>query len=136
MQTAKAADEVVTRAEEEVIGVAQNDRRPTGQQIARAQRLDRGLGANRHKYRRIEGPMRGVEPSQTCLTMRVGVEELEGQWHTLVPRLSDHQKPLSSRLSKRVNSPRKVRRTTPVGPFRCFAMLISAMPLSGLSSGL
>ena len=59
--------------------------RPTGPQVARAQRLDRGLGANGHKYRRIEGPMRGVESSQTCLAVCVGVEELEGQWHTWVP---------------------------------------------------
>src|ERR1043166_3243770 len=84
MQTAKAADEVVARAEEEVIGVAQDDMRPTGQQVAGAQRLDRGLGANWHKYRSIEGPMRGVEPSQTCLAVCIGVEELEGQWHTWV----------------------------------------------------
>ena len=72
-------------AEEEVIGVAQDDMRSAGQQVAGAQRLDRGLGANRHKHRGIEGPMRGVELSQTCLTVRVGVEELEGQWHTWVP---------------------------------------------------
>src|SRR5262245_58791167 len=84
MQSTKAADEVVPRAEEEVIGVAQDDIRPTGQQIARAQRLDRGLGANRHKYRRIKGPMRGVEPSQTCLAVRIGMKEFEGQWHTRV----------------------------------------------------
>src|SRR5512145_1086973 len=85
MQATKAADEVVARAEEEVIGVAQDNMRSTGQQVAGAQRLDRGLGANRHKYRGIAGPMRGVEPSQTCLAMRVGVEDLEGQWHTRVP---------------------------------------------------
>jgi hypothetical protein len=28
--------------------------------------------------------MRGVEPSQTCLAVCVGVEEFEGQWHTQV----------------------------------------------------
>ena len=59
--------------------------RPTGQQVARAQRLDRGLGANRHKHRSIKGSMRGVEPSQTCLAVRIGMEEFEGQWHTWVP---------------------------------------------------
>ena len=59
--------------------------RPTGQQVARTQRLDRSLGANRHKHRGIEGPMRGVESSQTCLAVCVGVEEIKGQWHTWVP---------------------------------------------------
>ena len=44
MQAAKAAGGVVAGAEEEVIGVTQDDTRPTGQQVARAQRLDRGLG--------------------------------------------------------------------------------------------
>jgi hypothetical protein len=58
--------------------------RSTGQQVAGAQRLDRGLGANRHKYWGITGPMRGLEPSQTCLAMGVGVEEFESQWHTRV----------------------------------------------------
>src|ERR1043166_10224395 len=93
MQTAKAADEVVTRAEEEVIGIAQDDMRPAGQQVAGAQRLDRGLGANWHKYRSIEGSMRGVEPSQTCLAVRVSVGELGGQRETRVaasPALKKH----------------------------------------------
>src|SRR5205807_9352804 len=85
MQATKAADEVVARAEEEVVGVAQNNTRPTGQQVAGAQRFDRGLGANRHEYWGIEGAMRGVQLSQTCLAVRIGVEELEGQWHAWVP---------------------------------------------------
>src|SRR6202012_450749 len=46
-----------------------------------------------------------------------------------------HAKPPSSRVwfSKRVKRPRKVVRTVPVGPLRCLPMMISAVPLSGLS---
>ena len=36
-------------------------------------------------------------------------------------------------FSKRVNSPRNVSGTMPIGPLRCLAMMISAMPLSCVS---
>ena len=84
MQSTKATYEVVARAEREMIGVAQDDTSPTGHQIAGAQRLDSGLGTNRHKHRRVERPVGGVQPSQACLTVRIGVEEFECQWHTWV----------------------------------------------------
>ncbi len=38
-----------------------------------------------------------------------------------------------ARLSNRVYLPRNVRCTSPVGPFRCLAMMMSAMPLRGVS---
>src|SRR6266446_10048128 len=141
MQSTKAAYEVLARAEKEMIGVAQDDTSPTSHQIAGAQRLDSGLGANRHKHRGIEGPMRSVQLSQACLAVHIGVKEFKAQGHTWISasahrQIIGHQKPFSARFSKRVNSPRKLRRTTPVGPFRCLAMLISAMPFSVLSSGL
>lgn len=41
--------------------------------------------------------------------------------------------PPPARLSKRVYSPRKARRTVPVGPLRCLPIMTSAMPLSGVS---
>src|SRR5712692_2025806 len=85
MQPAKAADEAVARAEREMIGVAQDDTRPTGYQVAGAQRLDGGLGANRHKHRGVEGAVRSVELSKACLAVCIGVQEFEGQWHPWAP---------------------------------------------------
>ena len=43
------------------------------------------------------------------------------------------QNAAEAKLSKRVCSPKKLRRMVPVGPFRCLAMMISATPLSGVS---
>jgi hypothetical protein len=38
-----------------------------------------------------------------------------------------------AKFSKRVYSPRKVRRVVPIGPLRCLPMMISATPFSGVS---
>jgi len=42
--------------------------------------------------------------------------------------------PAVARFSKRVFSPRKASRTMPIGPLRCLLMMISATPLSCVSS--
>jgi hypothetical protein len=46
------------------------------------------------------------------------------------PRRRRQYVPAVAWFSKRVNSPKNVRRTVPVGPLRCLLMMISAVPLS------
>jgi hypothetical protein len=73
MQTAHALNSFVAGAEEQVVGVRQND---FGVQIvdeiARCQALDGALGADGHEYRRLNYAMRGVQQSGTRAGLRAG----------------------------------------------------------------
>ena len=53
-----------------------------------------------------------------------------GRHHAQKPSLAYGS---AMKFSNRVYCPRKVNRVVPIGPFRCFAMMISAVPLSAVS---
>ena len=64
MEAATASDELVTGAEEQVIGVAENDLRAALDQVAVKCGLDRALRAHGHERRRVHETMRRLELAQ------------------------------------------------------------------------
>jgi hypothetical protein len=60
-----------------MIGITQDNRGPTGNQIGAAECLDGGLRANRHKYRCINDSMRRLQATKARLTVRIGVEHFK-----------------------------------------------------------
>ncbi len=63
VQAAKRGDPLGARAQHQVIGVAQNDRRAGRFDRCRQHRLDRARGADRHENRRLEGAVGGLQPA-------------------------------------------------------------------------
>ena len=64
MQPAEARDPLGGRAQVEVVGVAEDHLGTRGLQVGGRQRLDRGLGADRHELGRLDRPVRGLDAPQ------------------------------------------------------------------------
>ena len=80
-----------------MIGVAQNDLGAAMFEVFGRQRFHRRLGADRHEYRRVDGPVRRGDRSQAGRGMRVRVLDFKfkhGAVLAFPPRLSIHLKGL------------------------------------------
>src|SRR5688572_14333526 len=88
MQSPKTANQFRTRTEVEVVGITQHDRGTTGQQIGRAERLDRCLCTHWHKHGRINHPVCSMETPEAGATVRLCFEHFEHKRHT-ISSLSD-----------------------------------------------
>src|SRR5437899_1482354 len=75
VQAAEVAHDVRTRAEQQVVGVTEDDLRAGGLEVFGRERLDRRLGANGHEDRRVHHAVRGGEPA--AARGAVGREDLE-----------------------------------------------------------
>ncbi len=64
MQATEPGDALGGRTQVQVVRVAEDHLRPRRAQIAGRQRLDRGLGADRHELRRIDRSMGGRQPAE------------------------------------------------------------------------
>ena len=85
MQSAEAADELGTRTQGQVVGVAEDDARPERLEIVGRQRLDGGLGADRHEDRGLDLAVRGLEASGPRVP--VARQDRKGA-HGSVPRMN------------------------------------------------
>ena len=63
MQPARGDEGLQTRSQHEVVGIGEDDLRPGGTDLLRQQRLDRGLGANRHECRGLDHSMSRGHPA-------------------------------------------------------------------------
>ena len=76
-------------------------------------------------------PARGLANAPEIAAQGIRVDQRPGRAHQAKsPSLYES----GLKFSNRVYCPRKVSRIVPIGPFRCLATMISAEPLSGLSS--
>ena len=76
VQSAGLADDVQSRAEEQVIRVAEQNLRPYLFEFAQVERLDAGLRADRHEHRRVDHAARGRQPAKTRLATWAGFKQL------------------------------------------------------------
>jgi hypothetical protein len=77
VQPAERPDDLVARAEIQVIGVAQNQLAPLLVQVSRVQGLDRGLRPAGHEDRSLQRAVAGGQPPMAGLGRPVGCEEFE-----------------------------------------------------------
>ena len=77
MQPAGGADDVEAGPDVEVISVAEDDLRAHLQQFARVERLDAGLGADRHEHGRIHDAVRGGQFSEARPGVRIRFEQFK-----------------------------------------------------------
>ena len=73
----RSRDQVVARAQPQVVGVAEDDLGAELLELLRVQRLDRSLGADRHEHRGFHRAVGQGEPAAAGLAGRVGGEEVE-----------------------------------------------------------
>jgi hypothetical protein len=71
MQSTRGGDDLESRPDVEVIGVAQDDLSAHLFQFARVERLDAGLGAHRHEHGRVNHSVCRRQPAQAGLSRRV-----------------------------------------------------------------
>ena len=81
MQAAGGAENIQAGTNGEMVGVAQQNLRAHLAQFARVQRLDAGLGADRHEDRRLDHAAAGGQPAQARPAQRVGGEQFEHPHH-------------------------------------------------------
>jgi hypothetical protein len=61
VQPREAADHLAARPQVQVVGVAQDDLRPGGDELLGCQRLHRAQGPDRHEHRGFDRAVRGLE---------------------------------------------------------------------------
>jgi len=80
MQSAELADDFVTGAEKEMVGIGEDDLRvQLPGQVALHHALHRGLRADRHEDRGFDDSVRGVDASGACAS--VGALGFEFKMH-------------------------------------------------------
>ena len=72
MQPAEPLDPFVARPQVEVVRVGQDDRGARLADVVRAERLDRGVGADRHELRRLDDAMGQGQLPGPCPRLAVG----------------------------------------------------------------
>ena len=77
MQAAEPRDQLVARAQEQVIGVAEDDCGADRLEVAVQRRLDAALRADGHERRRLDDAVRRVEPSEPRRAIRRTQREAE-----------------------------------------------------------
>ena len=77
MQAAEPRDALRSGAQVEVVGVAEDHLGAGRPQIARGQRLHRGLGADRHELRRVDRAVRGDNAAEPGASDRGGLEPVD-----------------------------------------------------------
>ena len=80
MQPAEVADDVDAGADEEVVGIAEDDLRAEFAQLGGGDGFHRGLRADGHEDRGLDGAVRGGEAAPAREGGGVGVEEVEHGW--------------------------------------------------------
>jgi hypothetical protein len=79
VQAAQLGDQLVARAQGEVVGVAEDDLHAGFFELLRGEALDGRLGADRHEHGRLDGAVRGVHAAPAGAA--VGLEQLEAEGH-------------------------------------------------------
>ena len=80
VQAAEPFDALVARAQVEVVGVAQDDLGADLVQVVGIERLDRGVGADRHEHRRLDVAVRRRQVAQAGArgaVVRGGLQDVE-----------------------------------------------------------
>ena len=85
VQPSERANELLPRAEHQVVGVREDDLRAQRLEIVLPHRLDRRLRAHRHEERGLHRAVRGVQAAAACVGTGVGVEQLEADAHGTAP---------------------------------------------------
>ncbi len=99
MQTAAGFEDFGAGANEQMVGVAENDLRLEFLQFGRADRLDGAARADRHKHRRLDLAMRQRQLTAASAAVGIGSEEGEHERREGTLRIGKVQWPIGSRRS-------------------------------------
>ena len=77
VETTRGTDDLATRAEIQVVGIAEQDLGAGIGDLLRGEPLDRGLRAHRHEDRRANLPVGGLQDAEASGRRRIGLEQGE-----------------------------------------------------------
>ncbi len=83
VEPASTGNELVTRTQQQMVGVGQDDFRARLLQVALANGLDGTLGADRYEGRRLDGAMGGLEFASARRAIG-GSDREAGRWHAKI----------------------------------------------------
>ena len=83
VESASTGNELVTRTQQQMVGVGQDDFGARLLQVDLANGLDGTLGADRHEGRRLDDAMSGLKFAAACRAIG-GCEGEAGRWHAKI----------------------------------------------------